>query len=543
MKRVLLLLTVVLLVTAGSCSAQSRRKNDALCARVSGLILDESVADADIIAVVDSVLNIYPMHSDMLHFKAIYNYVRGEDEAAFECYAKALDNIGRKSSISRSAMLLYRSMLYEDRGDYSAVVDDCTQAIASLKRSDDKMLLPRLLTTRAEAYYYMGEYDKSESDLMQIIYRDGASDGVDYAISCLCEVYRMKGDYDSVIEYAEVLLTRDPELRGDAYASLILAYRDLGDTHKVVDYAIDMTLDDAVDAKPETIRGILFEDIDYARKAISARFAADTNGENMLDYILLCDYAMDYAVAYDLFKLVAEYFDRYFALYQLSNYAFSAGMYEESVDYTTLLLDMCGEDEVAYYAALRADAYRRMGEYDKAIADIQRFISALPDDAYGYYFAGWCYELKGDDAMAMEYYNKAIEMDDTYSYSYLMRGEQYLKVGDVESAERDFEHILEIDVYPTQDSVRHYALHFLGCDEEAKEWMEQVIWNNPYCSGVLYDAACLYARMGDVIQSLDFLQQALFFGYRSKAHIENDDDLDPIRSTEAFKALMEQYFN
>jgi hypothetical protein len=26
-------------------------------------------------------------------------------------------------------------------------------------------------------------------------------------------------------------------------------------------------------------------------------------------------------------------------------------------------------------------------------------------------------------------------------------------------------------------------------------------------------------------------------------HIENDDDLDPIRHTDEFKSLMEQYFN
>jgi hypothetical protein len=49
--------------------------------------------------------------------------------------------------------------------------------------------------------------------------------------------------------------------------------------------------------------------------------------------------------------------------------------------------------------------------------------------------------------------------------------------------------------------------------------------------------------MGDIYQSLDHLRLALFFGFKSKAHIENDDDLDPIRHTEAYQRLMEEYFN
>ena len=58
-----------------------------------------------------------------------------------------------------------------------------------------------------------------------------------------------------------------------------------------------------------------------------------------------------------------------------------------------------------------------------------------------------------------------------------------------------------------------------------------------------YDEACLYARMGNVERALDALRLALSLGYKAKAHIENDDELDPIRHTEAYQRLMEEYFN
>jgi adenylate cyclase len=143
----------------------------------------------------------------------------------------------------------------------------------------------------------------------------------------------------------------------------------------------------------------------------------------------------------------------------------------------------------------------------------------------------------------MVYYNKGIQADDSYAYIYLMRGEQYLKVGDIERANTDFKRVLELDTEAVDGSARHYALHFLGRNAEAIDWLDQIIGTMLFDTGVYYDAACLYARMGDIYQSLDYLRLALRLGYKAKAHIENDDDLDPIRHTEEFKSLMEQYFN
>jgi adenylate cyclase len=73
--------------------------------------------------------------------------------------------------------------------------------------------------------------------------------------------------------------------------------------------------------------------------------------------------------------------------------------------------------------------------------------------------------------------------------------------------------------------------------------MERLIDLDPYDAGTRYDEACLYARMGNVERALDALSMALYLGYKAKAHIENDDDLDPIRHTEAYQRLMEEYFN
>ena len=200
-------------------------------------------------------------------------------------------------------------------------------------------------------------------------------------------------------------------------------------------------------------------------------------------------------------------------------------------------------EELYYLTVERCGYYRLAGGYDKALADASRLIELIPEEVYGYYTRGWIYELMGDDEAAMANYNQGIEVDDTYAYIYLMRGEQYLKMGKTELAKADFERVLELDTEITDGSCRHYALHFLGRDNEAVEWIERIIETNPYDPGHRYDEACLYARMGNVERALDALRLALSFGYKAKAHIENDDELDPIRHTEAYKTLMNEYFN
>ena len=540
MRRILLLLVVTVVATSITCSAQNKRKNDALCYRISDLVYDGRVEEAEVI--VDSMLNIYPLHADMLYFKACHLYGRGDIDAALDLYARALDNLGRKNCMSKSLMLYYRSCLYMDNGDYSLAIKDCTDAIASLKRND-KDLLADILMLRAECYYYDQRYEMAESDLLQVIYMADGNSRVDYALSCICSVYREMGEYDNLFDYAQLSLSRSDRFAASVYKTMIFSCMDMGDTHRAIDYAIDMVLNANVEIEDEFIRGIFFEDIEYARSAIYKRISADAEGEYMLEYINLCDCSMEFGLSYELLKCIAEDLDEEESLYWLAHYSNMAGKYQCAVEHLDNMLEICSDENRGYCTIMLADNYYSMGDYEMAIAESKKFILLKPDDGYGYCFIGCCYEFSGDDANAMECYNKAIELDQTDPYPYLMRGEQYLKVGDMERARADFEHILEIDSGVGDDSVRHYALYFLGDEDGAKQLMQNIVDRCPYDNGVMYTAACFYAIIGDLNQSLDYLRLALCYGFRSKAHIENDDDLDPIRNMDAFEVLMNEYFN
>lgn len=150
--------------------------------------------------------------------------------------------------------------------------------------------------------------------------------------------------------------------------------------------------------------------------------------------------------------------------------------------------------------------------------------------------------MEGDDEGAMADYQMAIEVDEDYLYTFLMRGEQYLKLGDKENAEKDFNHLLEHDTEAEDGSARHYALHFLGRDDEAIAWADSIIVADPLDAGNWYDKACLLSRMNKKEEgAISALRKTFELGFRRIKHLELDDDMDNIREMPEFKAIVDEY--
>lgn len=189
----------------------------------------------------------------------------------------------------------------------------------------------------------------------------------------------------------------------------------------------------------------------------------------------------------------------------------------------------------------RGDYYRLNGDLDLAIADFNAAVEDAPKEGYCYYRRGLTYEMQGERKKAMEDYNMGLEMTQDYPYLYLMRGELLLLEGKKTEADADFEMVVQKDTIADNGSCRQYALYFLGRDNEAEEWMNKIIEEDPGNYGNYYDQVCLYSRMGRLEESIDALRKSFEKGYRSFSHIRLDDDLDAVRDLPEFKALMEEY--
>jgi clan AA aspartic protease (TIGR02281 family) len=135
----------------------------------------------------------------------------------------------------------------------------------------------------------------------------------------------------------------------------------------------------------------------------------------------------------------------------------------------------------------------------------------------------------------------SIVLEPSYTYSYDARADIYLKQGKKELAEADFRKIIEIEDSPEKYECIHYAYQGLGNKEKAIAAMDSIIARKQNSSGAYYDAACLYSKMEMKEEALKFMELSLEKGYRRFAHMEVDEDLDFIRDTDEYKALINKY--
>ncbi|WP_337793495.1 TPR end-of-group domain-containing protein, partial [Phocaeicola plebeius] len=191
----------------------------------------------------------------------------------------------------------------------------------------------------------------------------------------------------------------------------------------------------------------------------------------------------------------------------------------------------------------KADLLYESGDVEKAIKELDIYVNHYPEFYGGYYRRGWYKDNKKDVDGAIEDYTMSIVLDPNYAYAYLGRGDMYVLKNDIESAKADFNKVIELDTIPNNSSCAQYAYWGLGEKEEAINFMNKVIANDPDNAGNYYDAACLHSRMGELEKAIGFMETAFEKGYRRFAHMELDNDLDAIRELPNFKELVKLYKN
>lgn len=215
------------------------------------------------------------------------------------------------------------------------------------------------------------------------------------------------------------------------------------------------------------------------------------------------------------------------------------GLYENALNSIDQALNMDSTDLVNLER--KANILYEMGNAKSAIDVYTQVLNTQPEYAFGYYRRGWFKELTGDFDGAIKDLSICVVLDPEESYAFETRGDIYLRQGKKELAEADFLKVIEIENTPEKYSCIHYAYQGLGQYDKAIEMMDSIIAREEDRAGSYYDAACLYSQMDNKQKALEYLEKSLELGYRRFAHIERDQDMDPIRDMEEFKALILKY--
>ncbi len=477
----------------------------------------------------------YPKHIQS-YFLLATVYRRDRDySSALRVIDDAAENNHKKSGSSDSVFPWWKASIYSDMGETQKAVEYIEQAIKKAKK-DDKKSLVDMYFDLGQYHFMLDNFQKSDEAYEAILKIEESNQA---GMVGIARNMIERKEFDVAIEKLQECIKYDVNYEGP-YRYLVQAYEGKQEYKKMIDMMVKTV--ELTEDFDYWVSEYYMKDTRYAIAKVKSMIASAGDTEPFWKLALISVY--DDCHMYEeilpiLNDLLAEYGDSNELLGARAETYNELGLYDLAIEDMTKALEL--SSDIAYDKSNRAYMYRNAGMYDEAIADYTAFIEAYPTNAGGYYARGWTKELDGDDDGAMADYNEGIAVDEGYAYIYLMRGELHKKYGREEDARADFEKVLQIDTLADDGSCRHYALHFLGKDDDAVEWMEKVIEGDVDDAGNWYDKACLLSRMGRLDEAVAALEISLKKGFVRFLHIERDDDMDQIRDRDDFRQLVEKY--
>ncbi|MBO4570648.1 MAG: TIGR02281 family clan AA aspartic protease [Bacteroidales bacterium] len=536
MKQILILMSALLLtIPCGDAFAQKSKSENDYNLKKAVEVLKEEKDVAKALELVNLQLKETPDNVQALILRArLYRNEESYGEALQDINHAIRVNKPKKTEVPNSTLYWWKGSVYMDMDDPESALVPYKTAY-ELVRKDDKDNLQGVSFDYAQVLYRLEDFDGADAIYNKMLAEDEADQA---AMIGLVRNMIRREQYQEALDMLEKCQKYDADY-SEVYRFKMPAYDELGEANKAVDAGLDW-FDKDDDASLDLITPVLAKRQNYAEASIKSR--AKKSDDPFKWKALLCHFYEEthkYAEAvkaYDELEADFGHFDK-INVYRSNCYS-ELGLTEMAIADISKVIEK-DPDWITY--CQRGDYYRLSGKIDSAVADFTAAIEEMPEGVYPYFERGWCYEVKGDRKKALDDYNLGLEMNEDYTPLILHRGKLLLKNGNKAEADADFEKILQIDTVAQSGSSRQYALHYLGRDKEAEEWMDKIVASDPDNSNHHYNSACLYSLMNRPEKSIAALRAAFEKGFRSFSHIRCDDDLDAVRDLPGFKALMEEY--
>lgn len=503
--------------------------------------------------------------------KQSYNFTRALEEAKRGNKADAMDFLSKEVSENPNNGYAHMTMaiLQADAEDYNEAMTSVNLAIKKLPKKD-KEYTGRAYASRAHLYAIAGDTIQALADFNQAIKINSDDEDVQEAFGQM--LYELKRYDEADDAYRRIIainptsvmgymgLGRDAYAKGD-YAEAIRQY------DNVIRMYDDYSSGYAFRAESYLKLGKYLEAINDITKSLSIDNDAKAHHylfefpDNQITLVVTKLRGMAVKNPHD-----AEW---WYYIGQLYN---SKKMYKEAIEavhkaydidahpvFLEMIADCCRElgdfpkalEAISQAQQMRpddldlisskADILGESGDVDGAIAEWTRYIDKSPDFFGGYYRRGFFKDLSQQTDAAIEDYDMSIMLNPDYAYAYLGKGDMLLRKVQTEGAMEAYRKVIALDTVPNTSSCAMYAYLALGEKEKAVDFMERVIANDSTDCGNYYDGACFYSRLGDMDKALHNLRTAFEKGFRRFHHVMADDDLELLRATDGFKALMEEF--
>lgn len=429
----------------------------------------------------------------------------------------------------------YKAFAYSTRACVFLNLEDTIQAIKdyaqaiTLTPEDD-----RLYNARAQVYYEQGKYDLADNDYRKMI---SLKEGDIMGYMGIGRNANAQKRYEDAIKQFDYVNKLEPSY-SSAYSFRAESYIGLKKYNEAIDdviTALGIDQDDKAFYELQTLADSAFAQTVAKLKVQKLKEPKESSWP--YDLGIVYEKTDRYAKAIQYYKESLTIESNKETANRISNCYDEIGDYDKALEYCDQAIAL--DSTQTNYLYFKANILDNAGRSEEAIKIMDSYIEQNPEEYFPYYRRGWFKDHLGKIDDAIEDYTMAITLQPNDAYQYLNRGVLYLQKGDRQAADNDFKQVILLDSVPDAPECAFYAYYYLGDKDKAIETLNKALKKDD--KGNYYDAACLYSVIGDKEKSISYLRKALESGYRKFNHIRRDRDLNNVRSTAEYKALMDEY--
>ena len=183
---------------------------------------------------------------------------------------------------------------------------------------------------------------------------------------------------------------------------------------------------------------------------------------------------------------------------------------------------------------------------EEAITATLKAIELDSENYAAYWILGRIYHTTDRTYEAIQQFKKTISLNPDFYNAYNDLIMTYERINDRGNAQKTLEEsLIIIDAYLVKnpDDARahmYQAIHLAAINRKDEAIIEgkKALELNPGDSLMMYNAACLYARLGDNKLAITTLKNAIAAGQEDFEWIKRDSDLDSIRKEPEYIELM-----
>jgi len=206
-----------------------------------------------------------------------------------------------------------------------------------------------------------------------------------------------------------------------------------------------------------------------------------------------------------------------------------------------------GQDKAADAAAqqnARATALIKEGKFEEAAAELQKAAEAAPKSAVIQSNLAYAYDRQGRVEEAVAAYRKALELDPKNVTVRNNLANLYSKQGLYDDAAKELEDLVQRDpANATAKTNLENALKNKAIMQQRQDQASAAVQGaeaKPRDPQAAYNAARVYARVGDADQALVWLNKALDLGYDQFDYLSLDPSLVSLKKDPRFLKLLEE---